>query len=94
MQAGHYQPVGLVGSNNALSWDEENIYCQCARCNGVGQGQQERMAEHIRRAHGEEVLQSLKDRVHKVDSVKDWVAMTEYYKNKLKELHEQRRREE
>ena len=47
MNAGHYQPVGLVGSNNRLSWDEMNIHCQCTVCNNQGQG----MREEIGRAH-------------------------------------------
>lgn len=79
MQAGHFQPVGLVGSNNTLSWDELNVYCQCARCNGPGQGMQESMARHIERTHGKDVLEGLIARVHKVDPVDNWDAIIEKY---------------
>ena len=86
MNAGHYQPVGFVGSNNTLSWDERNIYCQCTHCNNAGQGQQELMAEHIIMIHGKKVLESLKARVRKIDPIKDWQAVHDHYKQKLSEL--------
>ena len=86
MQAGHYHPVGLVGSNNKLSWDEMNVHTQCAYCNGVGQGMQVKMREYIIRKYGKKVVKDLDRRVKKIDPVKDWKEITEYYKKKLKEL--------
>lgn len=86
MNAGHYQPMGYVGSNNTLSWDEFNIHCQCARCNGPGLGEQELMANYIERKYGKKKLEELKSRRYKVDPVKDWKALIEYYKEKLKSL--------
>jgi len=80
MQAGHFQPVGFVGSNNKLSWDERNIYCQCARCNGPGQGRSDLMARHIEITHGKDVVEELQQRAHKVDPVKDWDSLIENYK--------------
>jgi len=86
MQGGHFQPVGLVGSNNTLSWDERNIYAQCAYCNGIGQGQQVLMAEHIARVHGKKVLEELKARRFKIDPVKDWDKLTKEYEKKMQAL--------
>jgi len=53
-QSGHYQPVGLVGSNNKLSWDLDFIRLQCSRCNGVGQGMQVVFRRNLVKEHGEE----------------------------------------
>lgn len=86
MQAGHYQPVGYVGSNNTLSWDEYNVHCQCAFCNGPGQGMQETMAWYIADRYGKKKLEELKSRRRKIDPVKDWKKIEEYYKLKLKSL--------
>lgn len=86
MQAGHYHPVGLVGSNNTLSWDEMNIHCQCSYCNGVGQGMQARMKQYITRKYGAKVVKELDARVHKIDPVKDWQGLIDHYKEKLKQL--------
>lgn len=86
MNAGHYQPVGKVGSNNTLSWDENNIFCQCAYCNGMGQGEQEKMGQHIKRVLGEKKRQELLSRVNKLDPVKNWQGVIDYYKQKLNEL--------
>lgn len=82
MQAGHYIPVGLAGSNNTLSWDEYNIHCQCARCNGAGQGEQALMASHIQRKYGKKKLEELNSRKYKTDKVGDWEALMAYYKTK------------
>ena len=82
MQAGHYIPVGLQGSNNRLSWDEYNIHCQCARCNGAGQGEQALMAAYIHRTYGKMKLTELNGRKGKTDPVKDWQALLDYYKQK------------
>ena len=82
MQAGHYQPVGLVGSNNTLSWDELNVHCQCAYCNGMGQGEQEKMGQYISRTYGEEIRLKLVGRRYKIDPVKNWEAVRDHYKKK------------
>lgn len=86
IHAGHLFPVGLVGSNNQLSWDEDNVYAQCAYCNMVGEGMQLEMSDHVIRVHGKEKLEELRSRVHKIDPVKDWKEITEHYKKKIKEL--------
>jgi 5-methylcytosine-specific restriction endonuclease McrA len=86
MQAGHLYPMGHTGSNNKLSWDEFNVHCQCARCNGPGLGEQELMAGYIQRKYGKKKLEELKSRRYKVDPVKDWKGLIEYYKEKLKNL--------
>ena len=82
MQAGHYQPVGLVGSNNTLSWDERNIACQCATCNGVGQGMQVRMREALVRRYGARAVKALDARVGKIDPIKDWDSIIQTYERK------------
>jgi len=49
-------------------------------------GMQELMAAHIQRKYGKKKLEELKSRKKKVDPVKDWPALEEHYKNKLKQL--------
>lgn len=85
-QAGHYLPIGHVGSNNTLSWDERGIHLQCSRCNGVGQGEQVSFREHLVRDYGEAVVQSLEARRWKIDPIKDWVKVREHYESLLKQL--------
>lgn len=83
MNAGHYQPVGLVGSNNMLSWDEKNVHCQCTVCNLQGQGMQETMASYIAQKYGVSQLEDIKSRVKKIDPVKDhytWKELAKHYK--------------
>ena len=84
--AGHYQPVGLAGSNNKLSWDEKNIHDQCCVCNGQGEGEQERMARYIVSILGEHERADLEGRRNKIDKVEDWEDMIIYYEKKLDEL--------
>ena len=86
MNAGHYRPVGLVGSNNNLSWDDMNIHCQCTVCNNQGEGEQEKMGRYISRKYGEKIRQSLEKREHKVDKVEDWQKIKDYYDEKYKNL--------
>jgi hypothetical protein len=86
MQAGHYHPVGLVGSNNTLSWDEENIHCQCSYCNGTGQGMQVRMREYITRKYGKATVKALDARVGAIDPVRDWQNIIDHYKARLANL--------
>lgn len=78
-QSGHYLPVGLVGSNNVLSWDARQIHLQCSRCNGVGQGQAVAYRARLIKDYGEKVVKELEARRWKVDKVKDWDAIIEYY---------------
>ena len=84
-QAGHYLPVGLVGSNNTLSWDERQIHLQCSRCNGVGQGQAVAYREALCRDYGEKTVKELEARRWKVDKVKFWNEITLHYEDLLKE---------
>ncbi len=85
-QAGHYLAVGLVGSNNTLSWDERQIHLQCSRCNGVGQGQQVAYRSHLIEDYGEEVVQELEKRRWKTDKVKNWQEVIDHYTALLKNL--------
>lgn len=78
-QAGHYLPVGLVGSNNALSWDERQIHLQCGRCNGVGQGEQVAYKAKLILLHGEKTVAELEARRYKVDAIKDWQEIIKKY---------------
>ena len=79
-QCGHYLPVGLVGSNNTLSWDARQIHLQCSRCNGVGQGQAVAYREHLIRDYGEKVVKELEARQHKVSPIKNWQEVIDYFK--------------
>lgn len=81
-QAGHYQPVGLVGSNNKKSWDLRFIRLQCGRCNGVGQGMQGQFRKKLVEELGEEVVDDFDKRVmsKEVDPV-NLEELLEYLKN-------------
>lgn len=83
-QAGHYLPVGLVGSNNKLSWDERQIHLQCSRCNGVGQGMAVSYRTALLKEYGEETVKELEARRWKIDPIKDWQKVIEHYQT----LHE------
>lgn len=85
-QAGHYLPVGLVGSNNTLSWDERQIHLQCGRCNGVGQGMAVRYRERLVEDYGEATVEELEARRWKIDPIKDWDAVRMHYEELLKNL--------
>lgn len=87
-QAGHYLPVAIVGSNNALSWDERQIHLQCGRCNGVGQGQQVAYRLHLVQDYGEACVAELDKRRWKVDPIKDWQTIIDHYSTLLAELQE------
>lgn len=79
LQAGHYLPVGHVGSNNKLSWDEHQIRAQCGRCNGPGQGMQTEFRMGLVKEYGEAFVKELDARRFKVDPVKDWKAVKDYF---------------
>lgn len=80
-QAGHYQPVAVVGSNNRLAWDERFIRLQCFSCNGPGQGMQNIFRENLVREHGEKVVADFDKKVYGkfVDPIKDWVAIKNHF---------------
>lgn len=78
-QAGHFLPVGSVGSNNALSWDKTQIHLQCGHCNGVGQGEQVRYRRHLVKDYGEKAVKELEARQHRVSPIKNWQAVIDAY---------------
>ena len=82
-QAGHFLPVGIVGSNNKLSWDKIQIHLQCGYCNGVGQGQQVAYRNHLVKDFGEKAVKEIEARRWKVDKVKDWNALIKHYEQLL-----------
>ncbi len=82
-QAGHYLPVGLVGSNNSLSWDERQIHLQCSRCNGVGQGQQVAYRTKLIALYGKKTVQELEARRWKIDPIKNWQTVIDHYESLL-----------
>lgn len=85
-QAGHFQPVALVGSNNTLSWDERQIHLQCGRCNGAGQGMQVQYRAHLLQDYGEKVVKELEARRWKVDPIKNWQAIIDHYAEETQKL--------
>lgn len=85
-QAGHCWPVGHVGSNNRLSWDERQIHLQCSRCNGAGQGEQSAYKIRLIRDYGEQAVKDLEARRWKVDPIKSWQEVIEHYQNLLANL--------
>lgn len=87
-QAGHYLPVGIVGSNNALSWDERQIHLQCSRCNGVGQGQQVAYRLHLVQDYGESCIAELDRRRWKIDPIKNWQTIIDHYTDLTQKLPE------
>lgn len=72
LQCGHYLTVAVVGSNNRLSWDINQLRPQCSYCNGVGQGEQVRFRFGLVKQLGEEKVQELEARRHKIDPIKNW----------------------
>lgn len=80
-QAGHYAPVGLVGSNNHLSWDSDFIRLQCGRCNGPGQGMAVEFRARLVQEHGEEKVAEFDRQVkaRTINPVKDWKAIKEHF---------------
>ena len=80
-QAGHYQPIALVGSNNKKAWDERFIRLQCFTCNGVGQGMQNIFRRNLVKEHGEGVVAKFDKEVKakKVDPVKDWQGLIDRF---------------
>jgi len=81
-QAGHYQPVAIVGSNNKLAWDENFIRLQCGRCNGFGQGMQVIFRENLVKEHGEEMVAEFDRQVAGkfVNPEKDWKSVIARFK--------------
>lgn len=71
-QAGHYRPVGHVGSNNRWSWDPRFIHLQCSRCNGAGQGMQVEYREHLIKDYGVDVVNEFDNTFRRVNPVTDW----------------------
>jgi len=82
-QSGHYQPVGLVGSNNNLAWDEDFIRLQCGRCNGTGQGMQVVFRKNLVKEHGEKKVAEYDRQVlgKFVNKVENWTIIKEKFKN-------------
>ncbi len=85
-QCGHYLPVGLVGSNNTLSWDHRQIHLQCSRDNGVGQGRSVEYRARLVVDYGEKVVKELEARRWKIDPIKDWGAVIRHYEKLLCDL--------
>ncbi len=86
LQCGHYLPVGLVGSNNKLSWDVNNCRPQCSRCNGVGQGEQAIFRANLVEELGEIEVRKLELRRFKIDPIKDWKGFYKQLEKTLSEL--------
>lgn len=82
-QAGHYQPVGLVGSNNKLAWDSRFIRFQCGYCNGTGQGMQVIFRKNLVKEHGEKVVAEYDRQVKGkfVNPVKSWQEIITHFEN-------------
>lgn len=82
-QAGHYQPVAIVGSNNKKSWDKRFIRLQCGRCNGAGQGMQTEFRKRLVKEYGEKVVAQfdLEVKAKKVDKVESWQAIIDEFNN-------------
>lgn len=77
--AGHYKPVGLVGSSNKLSWHPTFIHLQCARCNGVGQGMAKEYEARLRKDYGDEIVDWFEANWRKTNPVKDWQEVMETF---------------
>lgn len=78
-QVGHYLPVGHVGSNNRLSWDQTQLHLQCGRCNGAGQGMAVEYRRHLVRDYGEKAVKALEARRYKIDPIKDWKSVIAHF---------------
>ena len=81
--AGHYQPVALVGSNNKLAWDCRFIRLTCSRCNGPGEGMQVIFRKNLVKEHGEKVVAEYDRQVKGkfVNPVKNWQEVITHFEN-------------
>jgi hypothetical protein len=79
LQAGHYKPVALVGSNNKLSWDERFIRTQCGHCNGAGAGMAREFEERLRKEIGDAAVDEFEANYRRVNPVKNWPAIIEHF---------------
>ena len=84
--AGHFIPMGVCGSNNKLGWDEKNVFGQCMGCNKWKGGWGERFAEVLIKRFGKKYVEDLRARRFKVDPIKDWQAVYDYYKDKFEKI--------
>lgn len=84
--AGHYKPVGLVGSNNYWSWHPKFIHLQCGRCNGAGQGMAVEYREHLVRDYGEEIVADFDSSWRKIRGIKNWDEVIAEYELLAKKL--------
>lgn len=86
-QAGHYQPVAIVGSNNKKAWDHRFIRLQCGQCNGAGQGMQVEFRKRLVIEHGEKVVAEFDRAVlaKEVEPIKDWQMVIDDFQRLTKE---------
>lgn len=82
--AGHLRSVG---SAKHLEFDERNIHGQCKHCNDYKAGNPQEYERRLRLRVGDaEVDALLADQDSRKYSIDDFIAMTEHYRKKLKEL--------
>lgn len=90
MNAGHY--IQAFG-HSAVFFDERNVYGQCINCNCYNNGESEKLKNVIIKKHGKSVLNELlrKSKEYKQFSKKELKEISDYYRNKIKELYEKRK---
>ena len=84
--AGHFVPKG---SSNRLRYTEENVHCQCQRCNRFdGERAKILYTEYMRGYYGQEKIDELLAESRKLKRwrVGELLEIEEHYKQKLGEL--------
>jgi 5-methylcytosine-specific restriction endonuclease McrA len=79
--AGHFIPSSLC--NLELRYDEDNIYCQCMRCNVHLSGNYVTYRERLVERNGEDWVVQLEQRRHKIVKDFSYEEKTKEYQQKL-----------
>lgn len=88
MQAGHFIPRAAGGL--ALYFDEQNVHCQCYRCNINLGGYGAEYARRLREKFGDDIVDDLYQKRNEIRkyTIEDYDNLIEVYKQKFKELDE------
>lgn len=85
-QAGHYIRRNRMNTR----WDEQNVHCQCVRCNVFLKGNYPEYARRLVKRYGEDILEDLSIRAEQPFKLQRyWLEIyIGYYKEKVKALNE------
>jgi len=67
-------------------FDERNVYAQCIRDNRFQSGCWDKMYEHIKKLHGQEVIDELLAKSREIVRHVDYAELADYYRIKYNSL--------